>query len=263
MTSVLFDLDGVFYQANQPIPGAVDVLSWVEEQRIPHLFVTNTSSRPRSALRDKFLNFGIQTDEDHIFTPSRAAVQWLKENINNSPVALFVPEATQIEFNDLNLWQAGDADPAAIVIGDLGKNWDFKTLNQAFRLLMTESRPRLIALGMTRYWQAEDGLQLDVAPFVVALQHAAGVSPLVMGKPAKLFYQAALKILGVKAEQTIMLGDDIRGDIEGAQQAGLEAILVRTGKFRSVDLEQGIQPDAVIDSIRDFPEWWQKNIKTG
>ena len=39
----------------------------------------------------------------------------------------------------------------------------------------------------------------------------------------------------------------------GAQAAGLRAILVRTGKFRPADLEQGIEPDLVIDSIVDLP----------
>lgn len=53
-----------------------------------------------------------------------------------------------------------------------------------------------------------------------------------------------------------MVGDDIKGDIEGAQQSGLKAVLVRTGKFREDDLEQGIQADGVINSIKDFPQWW-------
>jgi len=125
---------------------------------------------------------------------------------------------------------------------------------------MSESCPVLIALGMTRYWQAEDGLQLDVAPFIVALEYATGVSPRVMGKPASLFYQAALNLLGDSADQAIMLGDDIKGDIEGAQQSGLKAVLVQTGKYRPIDLEQDVHPDGVIKSIKDFPEWWQKNI---
>jgi ribonucleotide monophosphatase NagD (HAD superfamily) len=65
----------------------------------------------------------------------------------------------------------------------LGEGWDFATLNRAFRLLMAEPHPRLIALGMTRYWRAADGLRLDTAPFVVALQHATGIAPVVLGKP--------------------------------------------------------------------------------
>jgi len=33
---------------------------------------------------------------------------------------------------------------------------------------------------------------------------------------------------------------------------------VRTGKFRPKDLDEGIRPDAVLDSIADLPEWWSR-----
>ena len=46
MQALLFDLDGVIYQAREPIPGAREALAWVRNQGIPHLFVTNTTSRP-------------------------------------------------------------------------------------------------------------------------------------------------------------------------------------------------------------------------
>ncbi|MDA3870197.1 MAG: HAD hydrolase-like protein [Gammaproteobacteria bacterium] len=127
-------------------------------------------------------------------------------------------------------------------------------------MLMAEPKPRLIALGMPRYWQADDGLRQDVAPFVTALAYAAEVEPLVLGKPARSFYQAGIDILAEPAEQIVMVGDDIRADVEGAQQAGLKTVLVRTGKFRQGDLELGIKADAVLDSVADFPVWYEENI---
>ena len=72
------------------------------------------------------------------------------------------------------------------------------------------------------------------------------------------FYKAAMSLLGKK--KIYMIGDDIYGDIEAAQKAGLKAILVRTGKFTPADLEHGIKPKAVIDSIADLPEWWQMHM---
>ena len=57
-----------------------------------------------------------------------------------------------------------------------------------------------------------------------------------------------------------MIGDDIRGDIEAAQQAGMRAIQVRTGKFTEADLELGITPDAILDSVALLPDWWQSNM---
>jgi phospholysine phosphohistidine inorganic pyrophosphate phosphatase len=54
-----------------------------------------------------------------------------------------------------------------------------------------------------------------------------------------------------------MVGDEIRGDVQGAQQAGLRAALVKTGKFQSRDLQCGVQPDVVLDSVASLPAWWQ------
>ena len=53
-----------------------------------------------------------------------------------------------------------------------------------------------------------------------------------------------------------MIGDDVRGDVGGAQDAGMRGVLVKTGKFAAADLEQGISPDAVLDSVADLPHWW-------
>jgi len=52
-----------------------------------------------------------------------------------------------------------------------------------------------------------------------------------------------------------MVGDDIESDIAGAQAAGLRAVLVKTGKFRPDDLNRGIRPDGVIDSVAELPKW--------
>ncbi|WP_366522647.1 HAD hydrolase-like protein, partial [Hydrogenimonas sp.] len=38
----------------------------------------------------------------------------------------------------------------------------------------------------------------------------------------------------------------------GAKNAGMKTCLVRTGKFRPEDLERGIEPDLVIDSIAEL-----------
>jgi len=270
--SILFDLDGVFYQSNLAIEGGAEVSSWVKEKNIAHLFITNTSSRPRNALVAKLASFGIQTDESHILTPAVATANWLKaqppeknnagknntgKNNAGKKIALFIPEATQIEFADFSLWHEDTDAIAAVIMGDLGEQWTFQRLNQAFRLLMQQPHPLFIALGMTRYWQASDGLRLDVAPFSVALEHATGIQAQVMGKPARAFYQSALDILGSQPEKTIMVGDDIQSDIAGAQAAGMQGVLVKTGKYRPEDLQQGIQPNAVLNSIRDLPDWWQ------
>lgn len=261
MKSILFDLDGVLYTGESAIIGAADTINWCLDNAIPHLFLTNTTSRPRSALVNKLARFNIKSRSEDFLTPPVAAKQWLSQNINGK-LALFVPDATRDEFSEFDLVAEGsELGAAAVIIGDLGTAWDFSKLNQAFRLLMSDESTKLIALGMTRYWRAEDGLRLDAAPFVKALEHATGREAVVVGKPAVEFYSSALNLLGCDASDTIMIGDDIKGDIEGAQNAGIHGLLVKTGKFQPSDLEKGIKPYDVIDSIAQLPSWWDCHHK--
>jgi len=257
MRALLFDLDGVLYQSDRVIDGAVETLRWFEQRGIPHLFVTNTSSKPRSALVDRLSSMGLSVSAEQIFTPPVAAYDYLTAN-DAMPLALFVREPTREDFEGLDVL-ADDAEQGAgsVVIGDIGEAWDFPTLNRAFRLLMADPQPVLIALGMSRYAQGRDGLVLDVAPFIKALEHAADCEAVVMGKPANAFFDAAVRKLGTSAAEVVMIGDDIRGDVGGAQAAGLAGVLVRTGKFRPKDLEGEVRPDAVLDSVADLPQWWE------
>jgi HAD superfamily hydrolase (TIGR01458 family) len=253
----LIDLDGVVYQGDRRVPGADTAIAWLTEREIPHLFLTNTTSRPRSALVMKLARLGVPVGAEAILTPPIAADRWLAERAPG-PAALLVPAATADEFRSVpRLPEDAEVGAASVVIGDLGEGFSFPVLNRAFRLLMDDPPPVLVALGMTRYWRAADGLRLDVAPFVVGLEHASGAKAVVLGKPSPEFYETALALLGCAAPEAVMIGDDVVGDVGGAQRVGLRGLLVRTGKFRSADLGGEIRPDAVLASIAELPDWWK------
>jgi HAD superfamily hydrolase (TIGR01458 family) len=254
--AMLIDIDGVLYAGGEAVPGAAECIRWVEERHIPHLFLTNTTSRPRQAIADKLAEFGIKTDRTRIQTPVVAASRWLRVHAPG-PCATFIVEETRSDLIEIELLdEAAETGAASVVVGDLGQRWSYATLNRAFRLLMATPTPVLVALGMTRYWRAPDGLRIDVAAFVRALECAAGVEAVVLGKPAPEFFTAALESLETRPEETVMIGDDIVSDVNAAQAMGMTGIQVRTGKFQPRDLERHRQPDAVIESIAALPQWW-------
>ena len=76
---------------------------------------------------------------------------------------------------------------------------------------------------------------VDAGPFVQALEYASGSQAELFGKPAPGFFQAALTELKAEPAQVIMIGDDVEADVQGALAAGLQAILVRTGKYTAGD----------------------------
>ncbi len=252
MHGVLIDLDGVVYQDDALLPGAGETVAWLRRENIPHLFLTNTTSKPRRALLAKLARLGVEIPPQSLLTPPLAAVTYLRRRSGHA--ALFVPAATAEDFADL---PEAEGPVQAVVVGDLGDQWTFARLNDAFVRLMENPAAELVALGMTRYWRAAGRLQLDVGAFVTALGFAAGREPVVMGKPALEFFRLAGEILQLAPSNLCMVGDDARVDVGGAQAAGIRGVLVRTGKFQPRDLEWA-QPDLVLNSFAELPRHWER-----
>jgi HAD superfamily hydrolase (TIGR01458 family) len=241
----LFDLDGVFYNDTRSIPGGAAVIAQVRARGVPFRFVTNTTSKGRAALVRKLQSFGIDAGVHEIFQPAVAAAQFLIEH--DASGVCFVTDDSRGEFSDV---REDIRQPDYVVLGDLGDAWTYAQLNEALRYLLNGAQ--LIALGMSRYWYADDGPRLDVGPMASALAYASGHTPIVLGKPAVAFFRMAAHDLGVDPTQCTMIGDDIVTDIGGAQAAGMRGILVRTGKFRPGDLDGQVQPEMILDSIADL-----------
>ena len=246
--ALLIDLDGVLYVEDQPIPGAIEAVSRLREHRLALRFVTNTTAHSRDRTLHKLARLGFGVDDRELITPAALAVRHCRER-GHQRVALIMNEEVKRDFKELQE-TTGRAD--AVIIGDLGSAFGYDVLNHAFRQVMDGAE--LIALQKNRYWMRADGLSLDVGPFVAAIEFAAGRDAYVVGKPAKGFFEQVLASLGVDASAAAMVGDDIESDIGGALRAGLDAILVRTGKYREDRVRASrIQPTRVVDSIADVP----------
>lgn len=244
MTTVqgaLLDLDGVLYVDGTLLPGAREALERLRARAMPVRFVTNTTRRPRRMILADLSAMGVTIGDEELVTPSGAACAWLKER-GLSPHLLVHPNLKE-DFTDVP--SGGGAQ--AVVIGDAGSGFTYGALNRAFRLMM--SGAPLLALAKNRYFREADGLSLDAGPFVAALEFASGRSAEVVGKPAPAFFRTAAAGLGCRLEDTIMVGDDVEADVNGAVAAGLQAILVRTGKFQEQDLER-LHADAAV--VADF-----------
>ena len=211
-------------------------------------FVTNTTAYSRDRTLEKLARLGLGVDDRELITPAALAVQHCRER-GHHRVALIMNEEVKRDFKELEEI-SGRAE--AVIIGDLGSAFGYDVLNHAFRQVMDGAE--LIALQKNRYWMRADGLSLDVGPFVAAIEYATGRDAYVVGKPAKGFFEQVLAAVGVDAGAAAMVGDDIESDIGGALRAGLDAILVRTGKYREDRVrESGIQPTRIVDSIADVP----------
>jgi len=244
----LIDLDGVLYVEDAAIDGAREAVECFRDRALALRFVTNTTARSRDRTLEKLARLGFSVEDHELVTPAALAVKLCREH-GHGRVALIMNDEVKGDFAGL---QEENDEAEAVIIGDLGSAFGYDVLNQAFRQVMNGAE--LIALQKNRYWLRADGLSLDVGPFVAAIEFATGREAHVVGKPARGFFDGALAGLGLDAAAAAMIGDDVESDIGGALRAGLDAILVRTGKYREDRLhESGIEPTATVDSIADVP----------
>jgi HAD superfamily hydrolase (TIGR01458 family) len=243
---LIIDIDGTLLVHDRPVPGADDLLVRCARRRLPFRLVTNTTRRSRASTAAALRRAGLEVPDEVVLQPAVLARRRILDS-GRLRTGLLVPEELRADLAGI---QEDSRAPEWAVIGDIGRRFDFDTLNDAFRWL--RSGARLLALHKNPCWHPgpEEGWVLDAGAFVTALEYAAGVEAEVVGKPSPAFFQLALREMGLEASRVLVVGDDVASDGRGGASAGCRTALVKTGKFQGSRAElAGFEPDLVLDSV--------------
>ncbi|XP_007519722.1 phospholysine phosphohistidine inorganic pyrophosphate phosphatase [Erinaceus europaeus] len=246
---VLLDISGVLYDSGAgggtPIPGSVQAVARLKRSRLKVGFCTNESQKSRGALVRELQALGFDISENEVTAPAPAACRLLRER--GLRPHLLVHPGVLSEFEHIDT-----SNPNCVLMADAVEGFSYQNMNRAFRVLMGLERPVLISLGRGRYYKETSGLMLDVGAYTKALEYACGLKAEVVGKPEPEFFKLALQELGLEAHQALMVGDDLVGDVGGAQRCGLRALQVRTGKFRPSDEQHPeVRADGYVDNLAE------------
>lgn len=238
--ALLLDLSGVLYDGSTVINGALETVAEARQRGLTLRFVTNTASKSKQQTLRELLAMGFTLEESELFTAPQAAREYLQQH-KLRPYCLLHDNLTD-EFSDIN-----QSNPNCVLLGDARDKLNYSSLNTAFQLCH-QGLP-LIAIGNNKYFLEHNQLQLDIGAFVKALEWAAGCEAIIMGKPSRTFFAQVVASTPFQAGQCLMVGDDVFGDVEGALSAGLQAVLVQTGKYLSGDEYKLPEPCRVIESV--------------
>lgn len=227
---LLIDFDGVLRLGKETAPMLQEFFDFISHNKIPSCVISNSTLSCSDAIKMFFDEKHINTDIP-IITAANATANYVKENYYTAKV--FCSENVKFLFNDIE-----ESDkPEAVVIGDLEDKWNYDLLNQMFRYIC--SGADIVAMHVNKYWDHPDkGLVLDAGAFIKGLEYATNKTATLIGKPSPLYFQSALKLIGLDPRSDfIMLGDDIESDITGAMRLGALSMLILTGKTQMEDLE--------------------------
>ena len=257
MAAILVDVGGVLHVSGEAIAGAAAAVRRLRDAGHRLRFVTNSTTHSRAQVVEQLRSLRIELDEDELQTTGVVAARALK---GKRVLALTMPGI----LDDLEGLQLIGMNVDAVLLGgadegeETGRIFSYLNLNRAF--LELQAGADLYCLHKNRWWQTAEGPRLDAGAFVAGLEYVADTDATVLGKPSPEYFAAALEALDADAELAWMVGDDLEGDIVGAQRHGMRTVLVRTGKFRPDDLEHtGIVPDGIVSSIAQLPDWLEQN----
>lgn len=229
--AVLLDLDGVVYRGEQVLPGARELVEWLDATGRKTLYLSNNSLATPDEVTAKLARLGMPRPEGRVLTAGWAAAQLLGRRFpGGRAFVLAVPSvARMVEEAGLRLvWQEAEDGPTpdAVLVG-LDRTLTYDRLRRGLRAVMAGAA--FVAVNRDPRLPVEQGFEPGTGSIAVALEYASGREAEIVGKPAPGIVLEALRLLGVPAERTLMVGDGLDLDVVAGNAAGVDTALVLTG----------------------------------
>lgn len=91
------------------------------------------------------------------------------------------------------------------------------------------------------------------------MKTTSGVDYINCGKPSKNFIQGALDRLGISKDEVMLLGDNLKTDIQAGINSDIQTLMIETGVNSREDIQTlGIEPTHVFKDYEALSAWWQK-----
>ena len=252
----LIDMDGVLYRGPQLIPGAEVFIRELRARDIPFRLLTNNSQRTRRDVAAKLARLGIDVEEEHVFTSAMATARYLASQKPDG-TAFVIGEGGLLTALHLNGYAVVDHAPDYVVVGE-GRTFNLELIETAVHMIANGAK--LIATNLDPNCPTQSGLRPGCGAMVAVLEAATGVKAFSVGKPSPLIMRAARKELGLRTDETAMIGDTMETDILGGVQLGYHTVLVLSGGTRAEDLERyAYRPELVVDSLAELVEMMEQN----
>lgn len=247
--AVALDLDGVVYEGDRVIDGAVETINRLRECGVDVYFVTNNSGKKRVSIAIRLNEMGIEATIDHIITSGYTAAVLVNSlcNTQNHRVLLLGSEELEEEFVQFQGKVVHEL-PANILVVGFDRTFDFEKLSLGLTAL--RSGTTFVACNRDRVFPVGNNQVLPACgPMVSALEWASGKeADYVVGKPNTMMLKQIVYERGFKPQEILVVGDSVESDIAMALQFGCPSVLIARDGLQNSVMEE-MRPTFIIHSI--------------
>ena len=243
------DMDGVVYHGGEILPGVLEFVAWLQAEGKRFLFLTNSSGRTPKEHSRRLARMGIEVGAEHFYTSALATAMFLSQQR---------PGGSAYVIGDTGLTNAlyqadyamDDVSPDYVVVGE-SRTYNYDTVVKAVHLV--QGGARLIGCCPDLCDPSPEGVIPATGALIAPIELATGRKAYFVGKPNPLMMRHALKVLGCRREDAVVIGDRMDTDIVAGLEAEIETVLVLSGVTSRADLGRfAFAPNHVMDGIGDL-----------
>ncbi|MBK7713126.1 MAG: HAD family hydrolase [Bacteroidales bacterium] len=245
----IIDMDGVIYHGNMLLPGVTEFLAWLENSGKKYLFLTNSPERTPRELHEKMARLGINVGEDHFYTSALATASFLANQKPNGS-AYIIGDAGLIHAMYSAGYTVNNVNPDYVVVGDT-HSYNFEKIELAVNLVIRGAK--LIGTNPDVSGPVENGITPSTKALIAPIEIATGKKAYYVGKPNPLMMRIALKRLGVKREDAIVIGDRMDTDVICGLESEIDTLLVLSGISDRKTIDQfPYRPQYILNGVKDL-----------
>lgn len=232
--TLLLDLDGVVYLGKNAVKGAPEALTAARDHGVRLAFVTNNASRTPGAIAQHLRHLGVPATQEDVVTSAQAAARLVAERVPPGSAVLVVGGMglrMAVRARGLRPVTTAREAPAAVVQG-MWEGVSYSLLSEG--ALAVRQGAWFVAANADTTMPTARGQLPGNGSMCRVIATATGVEPVVAGKPEPPLHRESMIRTG--SRRPLVVGDRLDTDIEGANRAGVDSLLVLTGVAGPLDV---------------------------
>jgi 4-nitrophenyl phosphatase len=256
----ILDIDGVLRRGSEPVPGSVKAVERMIGYGIPIVYLSNNSTRTRVRFLSDLMAMGFP--EAPVVNSAYAAAEHVLRERGMSRCLVLGEDGLidemrmaghQVTVAGRGLSSYKDLPMPDHEIVVVGMDRDLSYVKIADACAEIRSGAAFIATNEDPTLPIEGGMFIPGAGSVVwSLRRCTGQVPVVIGKPEIHSTMIAIKMLGIRASDILMVGDRVDTDIEAGKRCKTQVALVLTGETSDPgEVDHAVYPDlaSLVDHI--------------
>jgi len=239
-----------------PIRGSIEFINRLNAQKIPYMVITNNTKKASHDFHQYLNSIGFDFSFEKYLDP----LMLLERRVPKEAVAAYGAPAFLQTLQEMG-YVLEYQNPKTVLVA-IKEDFCADEYAQMIEFLLDGAS--LVGMHETSIYAKNSKRYPGVGAILKMLEFATSSSYEVVGKPSIAFYGEALESMkkldkSAKYSNITMISDDVKGDLGGAKELGMETIFVTSGKYKTQNeivpfLRDDLKPDSVYADMYEILE---------